>query len=178
MTDLRDRVSTAMPQRVAERGRVRRRTRLVVLATVLTLVLLAGAAGWLVLGSSVLGARAVEVVGASRLTADEVVARAEVPTGTPLARLDTGAIADRVAGLAPVLRVSVDRDWPSTVRITVVERTRGSREGAGDRLGAGRPQRRGVRHGRQAAARAAEDQRPGRRGSALRCGRPWTCWRR
>ncbi len=123
MTELRDRVSTAMPQRVAERGRVRRRTRLVVMATVVTLALLAGATGWLVLGSSVLGARAVEVVGESRLTADEVVARAEVPTGTPLARLDTGAIADRVAGLAPVLRVSVDRDWPSTVRITVVERT-------------------------------------------------------
>ena len=84
---------------------MRRRTRLVVLATAVTLVLLAGAAGWLVLGSSVLGARTVEVVGESRLSADEVVARAEVPAGTPLARLDTGAIADRVAGLAPVLRV-------------------------------------------------------------------------
>ena len=123
MTELRDRVSTAMPQRVAERGMVRRRTRLVVLATLVALVLLAGATGWLVLGSSALGARAVEVVGESRLTADEVVARAEVPAGTPMARLDTGAIADRVAGLAPVLRVSVDRDWPSTVRITLVERT-------------------------------------------------------
>ena len=123
MTELRDRVSTAMPQRVAERGRVRRRTRLVVLATVVTLALLAGAAGWLVLGSSVLGARTVEVVGESRLTADDVVAQADVPAGRPLARLDTGAIADRVAGLAPVLRVSVDRDFPSTVRITVVERT-------------------------------------------------------
>ena len=123
MTELRDRVSTSMPQRAAERGRVRRRTRLVVLATVVTLALLAGAAGWLVLGSRVLGARSVEVVGEGRLTADQVVARAEVPTGQPLARLDTDAIAARVAGLAPVLRVSVDRDWPSTVRITVVERT-------------------------------------------------------
>lgn len=123
MTELRDRVSTSMPQRVAERGRVRRRTRLVVLATVVTLVLLAGAAGWLVLGSSALGVRTVDVVGEGRLSTEQVVARAEVPTGTPLARLDTGAIADRVAGLAPVRRVSVDRDWPSTVRITVVERT-------------------------------------------------------
>jgi cell division protein FtsQ len=123
VTELRDRVSTSMPQRVAERGRLRRRTRLVLLATGVTLLLLAGGAAWLVLGSSVLGVRTVDVVGESRLTADEVVARAEVPTGTPLARLDTDAIADRVAGLAPVLRVTVDRDWPRTVRITVVERS-------------------------------------------------------
>jgi cell division protein FtsQ len=123
VTELRDRVSTAMPQRVAERGRVRRRTRLIGLATALTLVLLAGAAGWLVLWSSAFGARTVDVVGESRLGADEVIARADVPAGRPLARLDTAAIAARVAALAPVLRVSVDRDWPSTVRITVVERT-------------------------------------------------------
>jgi len=123
MTELRDRVSTSMPQRVAERGRLQRRTRLVLIATVTTLVLLAGAAAWLVLWSSAFGARTVEVVGETRLGADQVLARADVPAGRPLARLDTDAIAARVAGLAPVLRVSVDRDWPSTVRITVVERT-------------------------------------------------------
>jgi cell division protein FtsQ len=123
VTELRDRVSTSMPRRVAERGRVRRRTRLIVLLTVVTLVLLAGATGWLVLVSSALGVRTVDVVGTSRLSSDQVVARADVDPGTPLARLDTDAVAARVADLAPVLRVDVDRDWPRTVRITVVERT-------------------------------------------------------
>lgn len=117
------RVSTSMPAKAAERGRVRRRTRLTIFATVVVLVLVALGVGWLVLGSGALGARSVEVTGTTRLSTQAVVAAAAVEPGTPLARLDTDAVAERVAGLAPVRRVHVERDWPSTVRIAVVERT-------------------------------------------------------
>ena len=103
--------------------RARRRTRLVVLLCVVLLALLAASAGWVALETSTLGVRTVEVTGVQRLSAEEVRDAAAIPAGTPLARLDSGAVADRVARLAPVRRVEVNRDWPRTVRITVVERT-------------------------------------------------------
>ncbi len=78
--------------------------------------------GYLMLFSSVLGARSVEVTGIGLLTADEVRAAADVPAGTPLSRLDTGAVAGRVSGLLPVAAVEVVRSWPSTVTVRVTER--------------------------------------------------------
>jgi cell division protein FtsQ len=47
---------------------------------------------------------------------------AQVPLGGPLARQDLEAIAERTTTLPPVESVAVTRDWPSTIRITVVER--------------------------------------------------------
>jgi cell division protein FtsQ len=46
-----------------------------------------------------------------------------VPHGTPLARVDTAAVARRVRGLAEVASVSVTRSWPNSLRVVVVERT-------------------------------------------------------
>jgi cell division protein FtsQ len=48
---------------------------------------------------------------------------AGVAEGTPLLRVDVSAAAARVARLPQVADVQVTRGWPSTVVITVVERT-------------------------------------------------------
>jgi cell division protein FtsQ len=77
---------------------------------------------WVVLFSSVLAVRTVEVVGEQQVTDEQVLAVAEVPVGTPLARLDVTGIEQRVAGLDAVAEVHVTRVWPDGVRIEVVER--------------------------------------------------------
>jgi cell division protein FtsQ len=87
------------------------------------LLAVAGLLAWLVYGTGVLGVRSVEVSGTRILSAEQVRQAASVPSGMPLARVDLVAVRARVAGLAPVGQVSVVRDWPSTVRIEVVERT-------------------------------------------------------
>lgn len=99
----------------------RRRRGLRWLAVALALALLLGA-GYVVGFSPILSARAVTVSGAKVLTKTEVLAAAGVVVGTPLARLDPGEVADRVAGLPPVAEVTVTRDWPDLVRITITER--------------------------------------------------------
>ncbi|MDI1464861.1 FtsQ-type POTRA domain-containing protein [Catellatospora sp. KI3] len=110
-----------------KRGRLRpaRRRRLLLarLAAVAAVALVAGALSWLVLASPVLGVRDIHVEGALVLDADQVREAAGVPLDTPLARVDTDAVAARVAALPPALTVDVSRSWPSTLVITVVERT-------------------------------------------------------
>lgn len=64
----------------------------------------------------------VEVRGAVTVPPGEVVAAAAVEPGTPLAGVDTAAVADRVAALPAVATVEVGRDWPNTVVVTVTER--------------------------------------------------------
>jgi cell division protein FtsQ len=52
------------------------------------------------------------------------VARAvDVARGTPLARVDTAAVARRVRALDAVASVTVTRGWPDSLRVLVVERT-------------------------------------------------------
>ena len=83
----------------------------------------AGLIAWIVYGTSVLGVTEVRVGGTAILGPDQVRAAAAVAPGTPLARVDLDAVRDRVAALAPVAQVTVARDWPRAVRISVVERT-------------------------------------------------------
>lgn len=92
-----------------------------VLVVVLLVGLVAGA-GWLVFFSSTLAVKGVQVEGNAVLAEREVQRAAAVPTGEPLARVDLGAVAERVRNLAPVLEVDVSRAWPDRVRIDVVER--------------------------------------------------------
>jgi cell division protein FtsQ len=86
------------------------------------LLALAGMLGWLVYGTPALGVDEVRVTGTDVLSADEVRAVADVPAGTPLARVDLDAVRRRVAGLPPVDRVAVRRDWPGTLLVEVQER--------------------------------------------------------
>lgn len=91
------------------------------LLAVLAVVIL-GASAWVLLGTSVLGVRQVEVTGTSVVPESEVRAAAAVAAGTPLARVDTDAVAARVRALAPVASVEISRSWPGTLVIAVTER--------------------------------------------------------
>lgn len=75
---------------------------------------------WVVLSSPVFDVDRVIVTGADSATLVREVA--EVPLGTPLVRVDVGAVRERVATLEAIAAVQVRRDWPGTVRIDVVER--------------------------------------------------------
>jgi cell division protein FtsQ len=76
-----------------------------------------------VLWTPLLGVRSVSVAGASpTLTAAQVTGAALIATGTPMAQLDTTAVAERVHQLPRVGTVRVSRQWPGTVRIDVTER--------------------------------------------------------
>lgn len=84
---------------------------------------LVAVAAWLVAFSPVLGVRTVAVRGAVSLSPADVRAAAAIAPGTPLIRLDTDAVRRRIDALAAVASSSVDVAYPSTVEITVVERT-------------------------------------------------------
>lgn len=107
----------------AERSTRRRRRARRAGSALLVLLPLAGLA-WLVLASPVLAVDRLEVVGHQRLGAEDVVRAASVPDGTPLARVDVGAVARRIEReLLPVADVRVRRVWPSTLELQVTERT-------------------------------------------------------
>lgn len=100
------------------RQRVLRR-RWIALLSVITVVAL----GYLLFFTSFLGVGSVEVIGASAEPADAVRAAAAVPERQPMLRVDTGEIAARVDKLPGIASVDVSRSWPSTIKITVTERT-------------------------------------------------------
>lgn len=102
---------------ITRRRGVRRRW--VALLTVLTVITLA----YLFCFTSLLGVRSVEIEGASAVPVDQIRAAAAVPDRKPMMLVDTGQIADRIMTLPGVASVDVSRSWPSTVEITVTERT-------------------------------------------------------
>ncbi len=78
---------------------------------------------YMVLFTSVVGVRTVEVLGTREISPDDVREAAAIEPGTPMVRLDTDEVARRVAGLPRVFEVSVSRSFPSTVEIHVTERS-------------------------------------------------------
>jgi cell division protein FtsQ len=76
-----------------------------------------GLLGWVVGFSPVLSVRTVEVVGVPDSEVGAIRALAQVPVGVPLARVDSAAVAARVAERATVADVSIERSWPSTLVI-------------------------------------------------------------
>jgi cell division protein FtsQ len=118
--------SDAVPpsvRRFMRRARQRRLRAALPWALIGAVLALAGLVSWILLGTGVFAVRQVRVVGADLVTPAEVRAAAALPDGAPLARVDLAAARRRVAGLAPVARVTVSRKWPETVLIEVVERT-------------------------------------------------------
>lgn len=59
---------------------------------------------------------------AGPLPEDEIRLIADIPPGTPLVRVPTGDIEERIAALPQVRSVTVSRAWPDTVAITVLRR--------------------------------------------------------
>ena len=115
-------LSATSSRRFARRIWARRWSRLRVLVVLSLVMVLGGTAGWVVLESTLLSVRSVEVSGTSRVTPAQVLAAADVSPATPLARVDTDAVARRVRALVAVRTVSVSRQWPRTVEIVVRER--------------------------------------------------------
>lgn len=107
-------------ERAARKDRWTRRVRRTSLGVLSLLPFVA--LGWLLLASPWLKVAAVEVEGTQRLTASRVEVAVGVPAGTPLARVDTGAVERRVKRLPAVDSVEVTRSWPSTLVVSVRER--------------------------------------------------------
>lgn len=82
----------------------------------------AGVLVWLVWFSAVLGVRHVNIEGVETIKAADVMDKAAVVEGKPLARVDTTSIEARVASLERVESVQVTRGWPTTIKVDVVER--------------------------------------------------------
>ena len=108
----------AQAERSSRSSRVLRR-----ISNALLVLLPLAAVGWVLMASTWLGVDDVEVTGTQRLQPAQVVEAVAVATGTPLARVDTGAVEDRVRRLAPVADVAVRRTWPGTLTVEVTERT-------------------------------------------------------
>lgn len=99
------------------------------LIALLVIVPIVAALGWLAWFSPWLAVSQVQVTVsaapevAGPLTPEEVQAVTEVQMGTPLLRVDTGAIQERIAALPAVESVTVSRSWPDAIVVDVVRRT-------------------------------------------------------
>lgn len=123
------RAAKAQADRSARRSRrVRRVGQGLLLLVPLALV------GWVLLASSLLAVDRVVLSGLGRLSEQQVRAVVDVEPGTPLARVDTGEVADAVRALPAVASVQVERSWPGTLRVAVRERVVAAGVQRGDRV--------------------------------------------
>ena len=91
------------------------------LLSLLLIVVITGF-GLILYFTPVMSARSIVVNGIGAVTREEVLDAAHVKSGTPLLQIDTDNIADRVAAIRRVASAHVQRDYPSALMITVVER--------------------------------------------------------
>jgi len=88
----------------------------------LLLIVATTAVGLILYFTPVMSARSIVVTGIGAVTRDEVLDVAQVRLGTPLLQINTDGIADRVAAIRRVASARVQRDYPSALRIIIVER--------------------------------------------------------
>ncbi|OBA82243.1 cell division protein FtsQ [Mycobacterium sp. 1164966.3] len=69
-----------------------------------------------------MSARSIIVTGTGAVAREEVLDAAQVRLGTPLLQINTSQVADRVAAIRRVASARVQRQYPSALRITIVER--------------------------------------------------------
>ncbi|GAB2906484.1 cell division protein FtsQ/DivIB [Nonomuraea fastidiosa] len=93
--------------------------------TAFLVLLTAGVVGitaWLVFFSPVLGVRSIEIVGNLTVPSERIKQQAGVPELHPLATVDLAGVESRVLGIRQLASAKVDRVWPGTLKIEVVER--------------------------------------------------------
>jgi len=112
------RSSRSRSRRSALRPRLTRRQQIYAALVVAVLVV----AGLLVWFTPLMAVREVQVQGLSSVSQGQVLTALDVPTGTPLLRVDLTAAAARVARLPRVARATVDRHYPSELTVSVTER--------------------------------------------------------
>jgi len=105
-------------RRSALRPRLTRRQQIYAALVVAVLVV----AGLLVWFTPLMAVRQVQVQGLSSVSQGQVLTALDVPTDTPLLRVDLTAAAARVARLPRVARATVDRHYPSELTVSVTER--------------------------------------------------------
>lgn len=118
---VRGRRSEAARQRTANapsRRKALRRRWVAVLAVLSVLGLV-----YVLVFTSLVGVRSVEVTGTHRVAKSEVLRLAGVPDRRAMLRVDTDDVEQRLARLPAVRAVDVSRSWPSTITIEVTERT-------------------------------------------------------
>lgn len=94
--------------------------KMLVWAVLLTVT--AVALGLVLYFTPLMSARSIVVTGTEAVPREEVIAAADVAPGTPLLQIDTDVVANRVATIRRVASVRVQREYPSSLRITVAER--------------------------------------------------------
>ena len=80
------------------------------------------AVGLLLYFTPIMAARSTVISGLVAITQEEVEHAAAVKPDTPLLQIDTDAVAERVATIRRVASARVQREYPSTLRITITER--------------------------------------------------------
>ena len=91
------------------------------LASVLLVVVAIGL-GLILYFTPAMSARNIVVTGIGAVTREEVLDAAGIKPGTPLLQINTSQVADRVAAIRRVASARVQRQYPSALRITIVER--------------------------------------------------------
>ncbi len=85
-------------------------------------VTIIAAVAWALLGDRVFVVRSITVTGTHLASPAKVLAYADVPLGTPLMRVNPGAVTRRVESIRQVASVTVSEDWPDHLTIAVTER--------------------------------------------------------
>jgi cell division protein FtsQ len=111
--------AAATAPKPVERGVVRG-LKVLICGTIITVI--AVGLGLLLYFTPIMSVRNLIVDGLQAVPRDEVVAAVAVPTGTPLLQVDTDKVANRVASIRRVASVRVQREYPSSLRVTVLER--------------------------------------------------------
>ncbi|MGV0791020.1 cell division protein FtsQ/DivIB [Mycolicibacterium sp. XJ1819] len=119
--EAKKRVMGGRPDETKKLGRGAVRGLKVLMWSALISVVVVGV-GLLLYFTPVMSVRSIAVTGLDAIAQDEVVTAAAVVPGTPLLQIDTDAVAERVAEIRRVATVRVQRNYPSTLRVTVVER--------------------------------------------------------
>jgi cell division protein FtsQ len=115
----RARAHTTLEPKPVPRGAVQG-LKLMLATVALTTVTVA--LGLILYFTPVMSARSIIVTGIGTVTRDEVLDAAHVQPGTPLLQINTDEVADRVAAIRRVASARVQRQYPSALRITIVER--------------------------------------------------------
>ena len=115
----RVRGAPAGESKTVARGAVRG---LKVLTWSVVLIVVAVSLGLLLYFTPIMSARDIVVTGLGAVTREEVVQAVAVRPGTPLLQVDTDAVAERVATIRRVASARVQREYPSALRVTVIER--------------------------------------------------------
>lgn len=89
--------------------------------TLAGVAIIAGVA-WTLLGDRVFVVRSITVTGTHLVAPAAVLRAADVPLGTPLMRVNPGAVTALVETIRQVASATVSEDWPDHLAITVTER--------------------------------------------------------